>query len=102
MKQKNRFKLSLLLLIPCFCFAESNVIPIQPLETNPLAQKFTPSTKNSNTQMYVTQFSGPGTLSVNNPNAPQLDKLNNWISNPGQVLSNDVINRYGVGMQVGF
>ena len=94
--------LSLAFLIPCFCFAESNLTPTQPLETNPLAQKFMFRTKNSNTHVYVTQFTGPGTAYVNNPDSSSLDSLNSWVNNPGQVLSNDVLNRYGVGMQVGF
>ncbi|MCX7123455.1 MAG: hypothetical protein NTV32_07345 [Gammaproteobacteria bacterium] len=93
---------SIIFFIPCFCFAESNLIPNQPLQTNPLAQQFTPSKKNSNTQLYVTQFTDPGAQALNRPNAPSLSDVNAWINSPGQLLSNDVINRYGIGMQIGF
>jgi hypothetical protein len=97
-----------LLWIILFCcpglgLSESNLTPAQPLETNPLAQQFTPGQRNTNTQLYVTQFTDPGaTQQTNNANTPSLTSLSNWIQNPSQLLSNQVLNRYGVGLQVGF
>jgi hypothetical protein len=99
---KNLF--SLCLFVPALVLAESNLTPAQPLQTNPLAQQFAPQNGNSNTQLYVTQFTNPAALqsSSNSTIEPQINSYSAWIKNPSQLLSNDVINRYGVGMQIGF
>ncbi len=98
---RNAVKVALIILLPSILYAESTLTPTQPLETNPLSQQFSSGGKNSNTHLYVTQFTDPGATTPN-PSAPSLTSLSNWVGNPSQLLSNQVLNRYGVGMQVGF
>ncbi len=105
MKLRHLLCLMMILGLPTAIFAESTLTPAVPLETNPLAQQFTPHEQNTNTQLYVTQFTNPGPLeSTNNTDssASTISSFSAWVRSPSQLLSNQVLNRYGVGMQIGF
>ncbi len=101
---RNLFFYLSLCIAPSLGLADPSVTPIPPLQTNPLAQQFTPHPGNSNTALYVTQFATPGVSQPNNNlNTTQsLTDINAWVNSPGQMLTNNVLNRYGVGVQVGF
>ena len=103
-KMRNLFFYLNLCMMPSLVLAEEGFTPAQPLETNPLTQQFTPHTANSNTALYVTQFATPGVSQpTNNLSTTQsLTNIDAWVNSPGQMLTNNVLNRYGVGVQVGF